>query len=338
MKKELLVLLLAAVAAPLSRAKTISVDPRDPTALHTLREAAPLLKPGDTLWLVPGSGPYREELSIPASGRPGEPIVVEGNGNEVTGFDPLPFHGGVARPPVPYPFVLRHLGKRVPEETAGQFGESVTYDASANRLTLAPGASPDGWEISTRKFAVRIRNVSNQSYRHLVASGSLNDGFNLHGEGEALSFVEVTGCQNLDEGFSAHETIQCEIRDSRFFENDNGILSGQNTTTRMENVDLRDNLGIGLGFNGKAVVQARGVRVWNNGMVQLLLRNGVTADFRNVRVFRNPYRSRRWVSYQESARRINPVDTEIGREITWQGDPPGISGQTAPTSPEPSPK
>ena len=314
MKVHLLAGLLAVSALP---AATRVVDPRDPAAYSSLREAAAALKPGDVLQLAPGSGPYREELFIPASGTAESPIVVEGNGNEITGFEPLVFRDGRATPPVKPPFVLRHQGRRVKEEAPGRFGGKVEYDPALNQLTLVSGVSGEGWEISSRKFAVRIRDASHHIYRNLQASGSLNDGFNLHGKGEGLMFENIIGCQNLDEGFSAHGSIQCAVRGGDFFENDNGMLSGQQTVTRLENVDFHDNLGLGLGFNGEAVVQARTVRVWGNGLVQFLLRKGVTVDFENVEIFQNPHATRPWLTYHETAGWKKTQTLEIDPSFSW---------------------
>lgn len=336
MRPALLAILLASTLAT-ALCERVSVDPRDPNAYQTLREAVAKLKAGDILWLAPGSGPYREELCIRTSGTKEAPIVIEGNGNEITGFDPLTFQDGTAQPSIEYPFVLRHHGQRVPEETAGRFGQSVTYDASNKRLTLAPGAPSDGWEISTRKFAVRIQDVSHHTYRDLIASGSQNDGFNLHGSGNHLLFEKITGRQNLDEGFSAHDTIHSEIRSGLFFENDNGMLSGQKTVTRMEAVDLWDNLGLGLGFNGEATVEARDTRVWGNGMNQLLLRAGVTASFVNVRIYTNPFATRLWLTYKESARLSKPVTTDVQPGVVWSASQPDMDPQTAPLKNEAPP-
>lgn len=304
-------LLLTFVAVAGAVGATITVDRNDPSALYSLGEAAARLQPGDTLWIAPGSGPYREELFIRASGTPEAPIRIEGNGNEITGFDPLVFENGVARPPVKYPFVLRHKGKRVPEATPGHFGATLVHNPSDNTLALNPGADSEAWEISSRKFAVRIQDASHQIYREITASGSLNDGFNLHGRGEGLVFEKVTGCQNLDEGFSSHGTIQSLVRNSRFYENDNGMLSGHQTVTQVEDCDFFENLGIGLGFNGQASVDARRVRSWQNGMVQFLLREGVDARLSEVEIFHNSHASRPWVTYCETASRSQPVTAEM---------------------------
>ena len=291
---------------------TVVVNPNASDAYQDLASAAAALSAGDTLWLAPESGPYREVLHIRASGTEARPIIIEGNGNEITGFEPLVFVEGRCSPSVAYPFVLRHQGQRVMESEAHGFSHGIRYDAKQGRLELLPGISPEGWEISTRDFVLRIQDASYQQYRDLVVSGSLNDGINLHGEGRGLSFTGLTACQNLDEGFSSHGSIQCSIRESLFYENDNGLLNGFQTDTTLEQVVVRDNLGIGLAFNGEATVQAFQVELWGNGLVQLLLRSKVQLTFDEVTVYKNHHETRPWKTYNETARWSHPKTLDIG--------------------------
>lgn len=295
-----------------SEPRILRIDPRDPAAFPTLKAAAALARPGDTLWLAPESGPYREELSITTSGTADAPITIEGNGNEITGFDPVRFAatpdgGHVADIGVDYPFVLRHRGTRILEDaTTRRFTSGASYSANTKRLTLAPGVSPEDWEVSGRTFVVRLRGVSHHRYRDLVASGALNDGFNLHGAGSGLRFENITGCHNLDEGFSAHGDMDSEIIGGRFFGNDNGVYNIERSHTRLQNVDIRDNLGIGL-CASQARIDAENVRVWANGMAQVLVFNRGDIRAENLSVHRNPRSARAWVTYKESARWAAPV-------------------------------
>lgn len=323
-------------AAGTAVARVITVDPRDRRAFATLAEAATQVRPGDTLVLAPGTGPYREPLHIRVSGTADAPVVIEGNGNEITGFDvlvfaPLPDGRMAAAVPVDHPFVLRHDGRRVPEDAAtNNFGGGITYDHVAKQLVLAPEVSAKGWEISVRDFAVRVSSVSHHTYRNIVATGSRNDGFNLHGDGRGLLFESVVGSQNLDEGFSAHGAMQSEIRGGRFYENDNGLVNGFETNTRLTDVDLVNNLGMGLVFNGKARVDASRVRAWGNGMVQVLLRAGIEARFENIEIYRNANKTRPWISYMESARWPRPTTLSKDRDLVTTGEPLVERSDTAP--------
>lgn len=328
----------APAAIPLAGGRTLRVDPRDPEAFPTLRAAAAQVRAGDTLWLAPGSGPYREELYITASGTPDAPVVIEGNGNEITGFDPLRFNrdpDGKLRSPVaaPHPFVLRHQGKRVPEDaSARRFSGPVAYDADARVLTLAEGVSPEGWEISVRTHAVRLLNVSHHRYRNLVASGARNDGFNLHGRGEGLVFEDITGRDNLDEGFSAHGHVACEINGGRFFGNDNGVYNIQQSSTRIRNVDIYDNLGIGLCVS-EGRIEADHLRIWGNGMLQATLQKEGVLRGRDILVYRNEHPARPWVSYMESARWTAPAT--VSRALADTAAAAGIRlvAESTPTPP-----
>ncbi|WP_232766891.1 right-handed parallel beta-helix repeat-containing protein [Geminisphaera colitermitum] len=313
-------------------ARWLHIDPRDPAALPTLAAASAQARPGDTLWLAPGSGPYREELFIPRSGTPDAPITIEGNGNEITGFDIVAFSPErIANVTTDYPFVLRHHGVRIPEDAlTGQFtpassASAITYDPAGKTLTLGPDVTPDGWEISTRRFAARIHNVSHHRYRNLTASGSRNDGFNLHGRGTGLLFENITACHNLDEGFSAHDDIESEIREGRFFGNDNGIYNIQRSRTRVRDLLIWDNLGIGL-CQREATLEGENVRIWGNGMVQLATEKSGVIRVSNLIVHRNPHTTRLWRTYMESAKWAAAPAT-LGREIRQPGALSGLIEQ-----------
>lgn len=303
----------------------LQIDPRNPAAYPTLAAAANDARPGDTLWFAPGSGPYREELFLSRSGTADAPITVEGNGNEITGFDPLVFSAAspdaprIATVNTPPPFVLRHRGQRLAEDPATlEFiaptpASAISYDPATNTLTLAPDASPDGWEISARQFVVRIENASHHHYRNLVATGALNDGFNLHGRGEGLVFTNITGCHNLDEGFSAHGDISCEINGARLFGNDNGLVNIQRSRARLRDVRIWDNLGIGFELHHEAAVSAENLVVWGNGLRQFsLIGSATSVTGSGIFVHRNHHATRPWLTHKESARQTAPPATLVG--------------------------
>ncbi|MFA6962876.1 MAG: right-handed parallel beta-helix repeat-containing protein [Opitutaceae bacterium] len=319
---RLLLLLLSAAclpaALPVVSGRQLRVDPRDPAAFATLKAAAAQALPGDTLWLAPQSGPYREELYLSKSGTEEAPIRVEGNDNEITGYDPLVFTTGPdgrlgADVAVPYPFALRHQGTRIPEDAVTRrFSSGISYDSLNRRLILDDATSPEGWEISVRAFAVRIAGVSHQNYRNLVASGSRNDGFNLHGTGSHLLFENITGRDNFDEGFSSHDHIESEIRGGRFFGNDNGMVNIGNSSTRLSDIRIWHNLGIGFELHDQAVVDATRLRVWDNGMRQFALIGAPVFGGVDVIIYRNQNTSRPWLTYMESAKQAQPPVTLVG--------------------------
>lgn len=316
---------------PAAAGRWLRVDQRDPSAFSSLSAAAAKAVPGDILWIAPGSGPYREELYIAKSGTPGAPIIVEGNGNEITGFDPVVFspqHSAAIK--ADYPFVLRHHGIRLPEDaSSGQFvfpssASAVSWDPATKTLSLGPDADPEGWEVSSRYFVVRIQSVSHHRYRNIVASGARNDGFNLHGRGSDLLFENITSCHNLDEGFSAHDDIESEIREGRFFGNDNGVYNIQRSMTRISKVWIWDNLGIGL-CQREATLEGTDIHIWGNGMVQLSTEKGGVIRAQNIVVHPPSHQIRPWRTYMESAKSTAAPAIFAG-EIRKQAETlPGIS-------------
>ena len=270
----------------------------------TLKEAAVAARPGDTIRLKPDSGPYREELFIPTSGTEAAPITFDGGGNLITGFETLSGwtqENGVwsCRLPVPFPCVLTYRGERLLQDfKTGQFAKYATLSEAKDAITLLPGVAPTDWEISTRRAAVRITNTSHQIYKNVRASGSLNDGFNLHGTGTNLIFENIEGFHNLDEGFSSHDKMASVIRGGKFWGNDNGIGNVASSQTVAEDIDCWDNLGWGLWVQDCDMDMKR-VRVWGNGVAQLLFTKArVTCE--DVTVFTPTFTTRPWLSYMES--------------------------------------
>lgn len=74
---------------PMIARRVLGVDRGGTAEFKSLRAAAAIAKAGDTIRLKPNSGSYREELYIPASGTQENPIIFEGAGNLITGFEPI---------------------------------------------------------------------------------------------------------------------------------------------------------------------------------------------------------------------------------------------------------
>jgi len=310
--------------------RTLLVDQRATSGFRSIKQAVRSTKPGDTIELAPGSGPYREALYIPQSGLPEKPIIFDGKGETVTGFEPLifeqkdgewvcdlkPFFAGLshvqgftkeygrwtnANAPASFPSVLTHRGKRIRQHVlTGEFTDSVKLSVDGNQLTLLPGVDPGGWEISARDAVVLILDASYHTYRNIKATGSLNDGFNLHGRGTGLIFEHIEGSQNLDEGFSAHDATECRIDHGVFRENDNGIGNVKASTMTARNIELSDNLGWGLWlFDCTATLE--NVQSWNNGVAQIALNGTTIATLTNVTFATPAWSTKPWVSSQETS-------------------------------------
>lgn len=124
-----------AAFAPAIAARELRIDQRGGAEFKTLAAAAAAARPGDTLVIAKGSGPYRETLRIRQSGEPDAPIVVEGNGETVTGFTTLlgfrEQDGAVfCHLPQPFPLVLTFQGRRILQDQAtGRLLGPVTLSA-----------------------------------------------------------------------------------------------------------------------------------------------------------------------------------------------------------------
>jgi hypothetical protein len=295
----------AALAAT-AGARELLVDQTRPDAPYrTLAAAAAEAKPGDVIRIAKDTGPYRETLYIRQSGAPGAPITVEGEGNVITGFEPLPFHktgGGawVSAAPLKMPCVITHRGERLRQDAAtGRLTGPAVLNDAGDAITLPPGVPPEGWEISTRYFVVRVQDASHHVYRNIRATGATNDGFNLHGKGADLRFENIEAFNNADEGYSAHDTIESSIKGGRFRANDNGLGNIGDSVTTIEDVDAWDNLGYGV-FMRQCALNARNLRAWGNGKAQIHLHGGATVDLENVAAHTPSFASAPWVTYFES--------------------------------------
>jgi hypothetical protein len=325
---------------------TLVVNRLAPSGLRTIASAVAEAQPGDTIRLAPGSGPYRETLFIRKSGTPGNPIIFDGSGETVTGFEPLTFvqkdgewtcdlgEFFSSRPniqgfrktdgrwtnkvPGAFPAVLAHHGRRIFQNaTTGEF-EGVRLSHDGTRLTLLPGTDPEGWEISARDQVVMILNVSHHVYKNLKATGSLNDGFNLHGSGSGLVFENIEGSQNLDEGFSAHDTILCSVNGGRFCENDNGIGNVGDSVMTAKKIETSDNAGWGIWLlNCRAELED--VKSWDNGVAQIALHGRAHASVQNVEVGPAASASKPRLSYQESATRSDSRSYEVAPTAVCEG-------------------
>ncbi|AWI10227.1 hypothetical protein [Ereboglobus luteus] len=308
-------------------AAILRVDRRGGADFTSLRAAAAAAKAGDTIQIAKGSGPYREMLFVEASGTEGAPIIIEGNGELVTGFEPLrgfKEENGrwVCDLPRKYPCVITYQGERlVVSAKTNQPTRYATFNDERTRLILLPGTMTEGWEISSRGFAVRVYNSSHHVYRNIRASGSLNDAFNLHGKGTGLVFENIEGFHNLDEGFSAHDEMHCRIKGGKFWGNDNGLANIRDSKMEAEDIDVYANLGFGF-FLTKCMSRINGLRAWDNGITQIYIGSGCEVSFQNATAYHPAWAERQLESYFESRQsrfsapvRIN-ADNITGKPVT----------------------
>lgn len=320
----------APVPAPAER-RTLVVDQKTGKPFASIAAAVNEVQPGDTIQLAKGSGPYREVLRISQSGLPEAPIIFDGNGEVITGFSPLEGFRDVdgqtlCTLPRPFPCVLTYQGERLVQDAAtGQFTKWARLSDDGKSLILLPGTKTAGWEISVRDFVVQVLNVSHHVYRNIRASGSLNDGFNLHGTGTDLVFENIEGFQNLDEGFSAHDQIVCRIDGGQFWENDNGIGNVARSSMEASNIRCHSNLGWGLWLR-ECSADLKNVRVWDNGAAQICFDINSQTACAEVQ-YTDPARSGRpWISYNET-RKIGtqPAYVQVGSATVTGQIPTSVS-------------
>ena len=325
-------------------ARELVVDQRGGAAYTTLAAVAAAAVAGDTIILTKGSGPYREQLLIPASGTAAAPIIVEGNGETITGFNPITFTntGGVWTYYLPTgvfataPVVINWQGRRIPQDqTTGAFLGPVSLQADGRTLQLDAGTSTDGWEVSIRFFAVAISSASHHIYRNIIATGSRNDGFNLHGASTDIAFENITGHSNFDEGLSAHETVVCSIQGGRFWNNDNGIYNINSAVMTATDVLIHDNLGFGLELTDTTVGMLTNVRCWNNGDAQIRYDLSASGTASQLYAWAPPWTAPPWRRYNETKTRTDAV--ALGNLAAlkptiagWSGIPQVISSPAAP--------
>ncbi|UJR19411.1 hypothetical protein I4U23_022541 [Adineta vaga] len=313
--------------------RQLFVDQRGGTPYKTIASAVAFVAPGDTIILVKGSGPYREILNIKKNGTIIAPIIVEGNGETITGFDSMRFTFDgkawiytLSKPFDTEPVVITKDGRRIlQDENTGNFLGPIQLRDDGKTFELTLGTSTNGWEISTRWFVVAITSTSHHVYRNIIATGSLNDGFNLHGYGINIIFENITGYNNLDEGFSSHDTISCTVNNGRFWANDNGMANVNDCITNVTNVMIYDNVGYGLFLNANTTHNLVDVSVWNNGAIQIRFDNRASGTATRVSVWKPSWNLPPWRRYKESRTIKNSTTLGSNAALTpipfWTGTP-----------------
>lgn len=240
--------------------------------LATAQRAVDLAQPGDTIHLLPEGAIYRQMVLL--RGKSG--ITVEGHGATLTGADPLPTDGwevvsaGLHRRRLSCPRVGtqdRHL--LIVGGRAERMGRSPTVrpefpppdQLKEGQFTWQPIDEKEGWlyvrgPVDGLEWSVRAAGLATSGQvrdvvvRNLHTRHALNDGFNIHGDARGMRFSSVSGCENYDEGFSAHDTCQCWIEDGLFRGNDNAIYDVNAADTYYLRCEFRDSVSVEVGFQG----------------------------------------------------------------------------------------
>ncbi|MDF1657251.1 MAG: glycoside hydrolase family 88 protein [Verrucomicrobiales bacterium] len=197
----------------------------------------------DRILLFPANALYRQSITLksPKSG-----IVIEGNGVTLTGADPLPENQWEAlgddlhRIRLPRTRWDRHLlivngtAQRMGRLCANPIDFPATEDLKEGEFRwdlideeegwLTYRGSIEGLEWSTRGNGLATSgDHGNIKVFDLNTRHFLNDGFNIHGNARGIQFFNITGIENFDEGFSAHDSSTCWIRGGKFLRNEHAV-------------------------------------------------------------------------------------------------------------------
>ncbi|HPA19540.1 MAG TPA: family 20 glycosylhydrolase [Verrucomicrobiae bacterium] len=237
--------------------------------LRTAQRAVDRAGAGDTIHLFPKGAVVRQAIVL----RGKERLTIEGNGVTLTGADLLPSEGwedlggDLARRRLPRTPMDRHL--LIVAEKLQRMGRSPTVGRAfpapeelvAGQFAWVPIDEKGGWlyvrgprkhlQWSVRLYGLAIQNGNRDLViRNLNCRHALNDGFNIHGDSQGLSFENISGYENFDEGFSAHETSQCRIDVGRFWGNDNAVADVGESQTNYRRCEFRDSVSVDVLFQG----------------------------------------------------------------------------------------
>ncbi|TWT30637.1 hypothetical protein [Blastopirellula retiformator] len=239
---------------------------------QTLQMAIKAAQEGDVIHLHPRGALYRQSGSF--GRRKG--ITIEGHGVTLDGSDPLPEDGWkkvgeklyrrkMKRTPLDRHLliidgVMQRMGRTqsdnspdFPAATDLKPGEFCFENIDDKQGWLYVCGSTKNLQWSTRVNGIAAGGVCERLVvRNLNTRNFLNDGFNVHGDCRELKFDNIHGYDCFDEGFSAHESAQCEIDGGKFYGNENGIADVNSTETIYRNCEFYGNVNVDVLLIGKA--------------------------------------------------------------------------------------
>jgi hypothetical protein len=228
----------------------------------TFKRAAAALKTSDRLEIANTSRPYREILSISKGGVPDAPLVVDGHGATIDALGLVPAAQWKAEPDGLFstPFatnanklervkdVMTWIGApqiwfvdgqpaanaKSPQELSA-LATGFYWNKGEHRLYFKPpaGKNPADLhvEIPLRGTGIVVHGVDHVVVQNFRSLHSLNDGVGT-GHCTAVVFRNIEGCDNCDQGFSAHGGAVNIIEDCSFQRNaGSGICDVNNSVT-----------------------------------------------------------------------------------------------------------
>ncbi len=272
---------------------------------RTIQKALKLVNPGDTIFLTKNDEPYREEkVVLNKSGEAGMPITLDGRGAVLSGLQQYPssvwtdLGNGVystkfsnATPKAsnwkgPFSFVFfdKQPGKNAPSKAELQpngFYLSVDpADVKSNLfISLPPGKTPENTVIlMPRQDHTGVHVQANYvTVKNMTSAYTSEDGFATT-DGHDITFENVRGCYNLDQGMS-HHGAQVVTKNSVF--DHNGGAGVRDVWPKCESIyegcAFVGNSPAGADVRGKQHRFTNCYFLGNKG-IQIQVENNVTAD------------------------------------------------------------
>lgn len=250
--------------------------------VKTIARAMKLAQAGDTIHLTPGT--YYESADFTNKhGLPGKPITLDGHGAVLEGSEPITsaewelVSPDLYRRQKVYPttddaivsrwFLLwdgkiQWMGRcsKGPSEPLKlpadlQPGEwTFVRDEEAFYLKLAPGQDLDAAKIRYPKRSSAVVQSQSGSWltiKNITCTHVYNDGFNVHGAQRNLVYENIAAIECGDDGFSAHEDVDCHIDGFTSIGNATGLCDTGTSQTHYKNVFIKDCHGFDLYFIGR---------------------------------------------------------------------------------------
>lgn len=151
-------------------------------------------------------------------------------------------------------------------------------DQGSFYLKLAPGRSLDDESIfvPVRSAGVQFGGSGPNHNAHLVirnltATHCYNDGFNIHGHCEDVTFENIRAIECGDDGISAHETAQYSVNGFISIGNSTGICDTGASQTSYRNVFISDCHGFDLFFLDSGRYSIRDARIVSTAAQPLVI-------------------------------------------------------------------
>ncbi|MFT5466975.1 MAG: HEAT repeat protein [Verrucomicrobiales bacterium] len=271
--------------------------------VKTIARAMRLAQPGDTIHLT--LGVYYESADFTNKhGLPGKPITLDGHGAVLDGSEPVTSKEWEQFSPDLYR--RQHVYKRTDDALVARWfllwdgkmqrmgrcskgpsedlktvadlkpGEwTFVKDEDAFYLKLEPGQDLDTANIRyPKRSSAVVQSIAGSwlTVKNITGTHVYNDGFNIHGAQRNLVFENIRAIECGDDGFSAHEDVDCQIDGFVSIGNATGLCDTGTSQTHYRNVFIKDCHGFDLYFIGlkhsmeNAVIESSAARTfWVDG-------------------------------------------------------------------------